>query len=247
MEATVVGLVISALVPKLLELLKSNRFAPFINHYSPWVNRTTAIAIAFLTALGVTIDFDSAAGVLTIGGLLPEQMLRLGLTWLLNFGVQELVYRQFVNQPSSASRSARRGDLLVVMLAAGLTLSGCAGKSRAIAVQADATMATILTTIQQGADALVRDDCKAGQPCITIEQRREISPALLKALRLGRAFNEALAAKTPVDLVKPLVEALAELRTAIERVVPPSVRTHLVTYVERAFALLPPGAATGGQ
>ena len=94
----IVGLLVSAIAPKLLELLKPARWAPFIKPYAPRLNRLTAVVVATLTTLGVTVDFDVAAGVLTIGGLHSDSLLRFGLTWLLNFALQETVYRRYVNK-----------------------------------------------------------------------------------------------------------------------------------------------------
>lgn len=111
MDNYVIGLVVSALVPKLLELLKPKRWAPFVRDYAPTLNRITAVLVALVTAIGVTVDFDVTAGVLTIGGLLPDQIIRTGLTWALNFAIQEAVYRRLVNAPSRVPSSARRGGL----------------------------------------------------------------------------------------------------------------------------------------
>jgi hypothetical protein len=239
MEPTIIGLAISALVPKLLELLKSQRWAPFINHYSPWVNRTTAVAIAFVTAVGVTVDFDSTAGVLTVGGLLPDQILRIGLTWLLNFAVQEGIYRRFINTPSSTPRDARRGgfNVIPILLAVGLSAVACAGKSKAIAVQADSTIYTILEGVQRGADELTASGA------ITKETRQALSPYLLKALKLGRSFNEAVSASTPLQAIAPLLDALRELKIQLSKLIPASLGGALVADLDRAIGLVP----TGGQ
>lgn len=236
MEATLVGLLVSAFVPKILELLKSQRWAPFIAHLSPRLNRLTAIAIATLTTLGVTVDFDAATGVLTVGGLLPHQILSFGLSWLLNFAVQEAVYRKFINQDPDRFVGIRGFRVWPIVLALGLSAAACSTHARGVAVKADATIYSVLVTVQDAADQLTT------QGVITIETRRELSPHLLKALKLGRAFNESLQASTPFEMVKPLLDALGELRGVIERLLPAGAQAVLVPSLERALALVPQGA-----
>jgi hypothetical protein len=236
MEATAIGLVISAFVPKILELLKSKRWAPFIQPYAPMLNRCTGAVVALLTTVGVTIDFDAVAGVLTVGGLLPDQILLTGITWLMNWGVQELVYYAFINRPSAVPPTGRRGGLYLVpiLLAVGLA-AGCAGKSKAIAVQADATIYTILSSVQTGADQL------QASGVITADERRALSPALLKALKLGRSFNEAVSASTPLEAIAPLLDAIRELQEVIRKIVPASAQGALLSNLDRAAGLLPAG------
>lgn len=214
MESTLVGLVISAVIPKLLELLKSRRWAPFINHYSPWVNRTTAIAIAFVTAIGVTVDFDAAAGVLTVGGLLPEHILRLGLTWILNFATQEAIYRRFINTPSSAPPDARRGGiyLIPILLALGMSATACASAGKVL-VEADrgihATLAGLDDTVNRACDAKLRSaaECKA------------FNGALANAFAAHQRYNAA-AQEGSMAGVPAMVSALAELRDAVTDMAP---------------------------
>lgn len=88
-----VSLLISALVPYVLERAKAWRWLPVIQPYAPVLNRVTAVAVSIVTALGVTVSFDAELGVLTVAGLLPGEMLRLGMQAAGNWLVQELVYR----------------------------------------------------------------------------------------------------------------------------------------------------------
>lgn len=237
-----VGLLVSFAMPWLLERLKSYKWAFFIEHYGPVVNRVTAIAVAICTALGVSATFDAAHGTLLLSGLFAGQIAQHALNALMNLVVQELVYRKLVNDTDPASKVAKRAGFYMVpiLIALALSTSACApqSKGRAIAVKADATIAAVLVTIQQEADAIVKDDCKPRQPCITKAQRREMSPALLKALRLGRDFNEAISSQTAYQLVVgPLLNALLELKDVIARVVPESARVALMGNVDRVIAL----------
>jgi hypothetical protein len=137
---------------------------------------------------------------------------------------------------SSAARARRNGGIYLVpiLLAVGLA-AGCAGKSKAIAVQADATIYTILSSVQTGADQL-----QAGG-VITADERRALSPALLKALKLGRSFNEAVSASTPLEAIAPLLDAIRELQEVIRKIVPASAQGALLSKLDRAAGLLPAG------
>ena len=127
------------------------------------------------------------------------------------------------------------GATLAVLLALGLAVSvaACADKTRAIAVQADATVVTILTSVQAGADQLVTD----GQ--ITIETRRAIAPHLLKALKLGDNFNRAVRAGVSFTALTELLDALRTLKIQLSTLLPASLGGNLVAQVERAIGLVP--------
>ncbi len=153
-----------------------------------------------------------------------------------------------VAESSSAVRAeekaiARRGGmyLIPILLAVGLAASGCAGKTKAIAVQADSAIYTLLSTVQAGADAITKADCQPGQPCLTTAARRELSPSLLKALRLGKAFNGAVSASNPMQAIGPLLDALRELRGVLERLVPAAARASLLQNLDKAIGLVPAG------
>lgn len=88
-----ISLAISGVVPYVLERLKARPWVPFVQPYAPHLNRVTAILVSIATAVGVTVDFDATLGVLTVTGLLPEQLLRSGLQALANFMLQEGIYR----------------------------------------------------------------------------------------------------------------------------------------------------------
>lgn len=94
-----VGILVSLGVPFLLQRLKREQWAVFIHEHAPVINRVTAVVAALLTSLGVRLAFDADLGVLTVSGLIPDDVLRLGAQALANLVAQESAYRQFVNRP----------------------------------------------------------------------------------------------------------------------------------------------------
>lgn len=236
MESTLVGLAISAVIPKLLELLKSKRWAPFIHHYSPWVNRTTAIALAFVTAIGVTVDFDATLGVLTVGGLLPEHMLRLGLTWILNFATQEAIYRRFFNTPSSSPPTARRGGLFLIplLITAGLA-SGCASlgyRTGHTLVQAETAIhAAIGITVETG-NRLCASKILDAPRCVRFNEK------LLPVLKDAKAFNNAIQTNSSAS-IPAMVLALDRLADDVVALMPTAAdRAAVIAKINDARALL---------
>lgn len=125
-----------------------------------------------------------------------------------------------------------RFALVVVALCA---LSACAGKSKAIAVSADATIYNILAGVQQGADQLTASGA------ISKETRQALSPHLLKALQLGDAFNRAVRAGSVFEAIPALVDALRVLRVQLSQLIPASIGGGLVADVDRAIGLVPSG------
>jgi hypothetical protein len=128
--------------------------------------------------------------------------------------------------------------LLPILLAVGLA-AGCAGKSKAIAVQADATVVSILTGVQSSADQLLASGA------ITVETRRAIAPYLLKALQLGDNFNRAARAGASFAAIAELLDALRTLKVQLSTLLPASLGGNLAAQVERAIGLVP--ATSGGR
>lgn len=91
-----------------LEKLKTQPWAPFIQEYAPLLNRVTAVIVAVASAVGITFAWDPAAHTLTIGGLDLVSITSLGWTALEQFVLQELVYRGWIvkTQPSGIFREA---------------------------------------------------------------------------------------------------------------------------------------------
>ncbi|MEO8680389.1 MAG: hypothetical protein ABI665_15160 [Vicinamibacterales bacterium] len=111
---------------------------------------------------------------------------------------------------------------------------GCAGKSSPIAVADDATVYTILASVQAAADDLVT----RGQ--IPLATRTAIAPALLHAFERADAVNRALAAGT-VAPTASLVAALRALQGELSARLAPAQGAPLVTAVTRAITLVPGG------
>src|SRR3990167_1112344 len=168
----------------------------------PYLQKVPVSAYVVLVSGGLTLLAHDGLGVLTGDrfALLQQAMIQA----LAASGAIE--WWRAGSKPVEESERARAAEanrvyLLPLLLAIGLSAGvGCADKTRAIAVQADATVVTILTSVQAGADQLVTD----GQ--ITIETRRAIAPHLLKALKLGDNFNRAVRAGVSFTALTELLD-----------------------------------------
>ena len=103
MDAAVM-LVVSALVPFILERSKDWAWFPLmqrVHRFAPLVNRVTPLAISFLAAVGVTISFDASTGVLSIAGLVPEQVIRAGVLAVVGMVTNQASYHGLV-KPKAA-------------------------------------------------------------------------------------------------------------------------------------------------
>ncbi len=92
-----VALVVSALMPRLLEALKTRAWFPLMHRSAPLLNRVTPVLVALGTASGITWSFDG--GVLTVSGLVPDDILRGVLLWALSAAVQHGVYERTIREP----------------------------------------------------------------------------------------------------------------------------------------------------
>lgn len=240
----VVGLAISLVVPKILELLKNQRWAFFMQPYGPIINRVTAAVAALLTALGVTVHFDAAAGVLTIGGLFADQLLRTAITWAVNFAAQEVVYRKFINDSSPASTVMRKGGfyLLPLILALGLSVSACAtvsgfaGSSPAAqqsklveisrAVNAADQVLAIASTIQD-VEIAAHDHQRISDGAHAVIQQafKEFAGAATQGLTLSRDLSKP--ETTRLDAARSVGAIGLELITRIEPHLPREVAVYL--------------------
>lgn len=212
-----VGLLVSAIAPKLLEWLKPARWAPFIKPYAPRLNRLTAIAVATLTTLGVTVDFDAAAGVLTIGGLQAEPLLRFGLTWILNFALQETVYRRFVNTDDAPI--VRRGGFYLVPLIVSISSASACAKVGPTVIAGEKTVRTAVVMAAEKIEPLVchveARKVLTNTPCL------QLLDALEPAVDLAIAYNRALRDGT-VPNIPETIAAFDRLIDAVKAVVPAS-------------------------
>lgn len=97
MDAAIV-LIVNALTPRLLEYLKAASWFPFVRPGSPWLNRTVAVVVAAMTALGITASYNAEFGVLSVSGLMPDTLLRKALVVAVGFLMQEASYRLTVRE-----------------------------------------------------------------------------------------------------------------------------------------------------
>ena len=228
-----VGLLVSAIAPKLLERLKPARWAPFIKPYAPRLNRLTAIAVATLTTLGVTVDFDAAAGELTVGGLQAESVLRLGLTWILNFTLQETVYRRFVN--TADSPIVRRGGFYLVPLLLAMGVGASCAKVGPALVAGEKSVRTAVVVAAEKVEPLVchveARKVLTNAPCVQLLDALE--PAVDLAIAYNRALRDGALPNIPatiaavdrlIDAVKAVVPASATKTEALSDLVLARVR-----------------------
>lgn len=95
MDALLV-LLISVLTPWVLERLKYSRWFPFMQPFAPVLNRLTPLVVAAITAAGVTVGFDQGSGVLTVGGLVPSDVIRGLLLWGAGALTQQVSYKRAI-------------------------------------------------------------------------------------------------------------------------------------------------------
>lgn len=98
MIASVVSLLIALVTPVILEWLKTQPWMPLINQATPTLNRITAVLVAVGQVVGVSFAFDADAGTLVIAGLSLGNIARMGVTALMAWITQEIVYRRAVNR-----------------------------------------------------------------------------------------------------------------------------------------------------
>lgn len=92
-----VSTLVSTLTPFLLERIKWSRL-PFLDPLKPTLNRVMAALTAMVTALGVTISYDAAAGTLTVTGLGLESVATAGVSFVVNLAVQQTIYRTAIDR-----------------------------------------------------------------------------------------------------------------------------------------------------
>lgn len=227
--SVIVGLIVSAVAPKVLELLKAQRWAMFIQSSSPRLNRFTAVVLASLTTIGVTMDYDATAGTLLIAGLLPGQMLSLGVTWIVNFAVQEIVYRKFVNRPPDYV--GPRG-LVVLLLAAGLTASCATAIPAALTVEK--SVRTTIVTVSEKVEPLVCSpearQVLTNAPCLHLLDHLE------PATEIAITYNRTLASGQ-LPNIAAMTTAIKNLIAAVRSVVPDGAeKTSAIADLEGALA-----------
>lgn len=201
----------------------------------PYLQKVPVSAYVVLVSGGLTLLAHDGLGVLTGDrfALLQQAMIQA----LAASGAIE--WWRAGSKPVEESDRARAAEsrrvyLLPLLLAIGLSASvGCADKTRAIAVQADATIYTILESVQTGADQLVA----SGQ--ITPATRAALAPYLLQALKLGDNYNRAVKAGVSFTALSELLDALRTLKIQVSTLIPSAFGGSLVAQVERAIGLVP--------
>lgn len=101
-DASVLGtqFTASAVSVFVINWLKGQKWLPFVNANSKWLNRTIALATSGASAMG--IHWAWSAGTLTVTGLSLTAILAGVWMWLKSFALQEWIY-QSSKQNSAAS------------------------------------------------------------------------------------------------------------------------------------------------
>ena len=103
-------LTVSAVVVFILQMLKKASWFPWLTVEKDRLNRSIAVALAGLSALGINITFQSTEGVLTITGLTAGTFLHGGWEWLKAFAVQEFVYRSTKPAKNGGTEQITKGE-----------------------------------------------------------------------------------------------------------------------------------------
>ncbi len=82
----------------IIQKLKNWSALPWINHWTPNVNRAVAILSSFLTAIGVHMAYSSVDHTLLISGLSLTGILGMMWVWIKQFALQEYVYQSAANR-----------------------------------------------------------------------------------------------------------------------------------------------------
>jgi hypothetical protein len=87
-----------ALAVFIIQKMKAWSALPWINHWTPNVNRAVAIGSSFLTAVGVHMAYSSVDHTLLISGLSLTGILGMMWVWIKQFALQEYVYQSAANR-----------------------------------------------------------------------------------------------------------------------------------------------------
>ena len=96
MDPSVITMIFSLITPLILQWVKSSPWVPFINNNSGTINRIISIITALGNTVGVSFAYDGAAKTLLISGWDLTNVLVLGITALMAWIVQQLLYRQTI-------------------------------------------------------------------------------------------------------------------------------------------------------
>ena len=88
----------SAIAVFIIQQMKKWSALPWINHWTPRINRLVAIVSSFLTAIGVHVAYSSVDHTMIISGLTLTGILGMLWVWLKQFALQEYVYQSSANR-----------------------------------------------------------------------------------------------------------------------------------------------------
>lgn len=91
MIETIISMAISVITPAIMQWLKSEPWMPLIARGRPAINAIVAALVAVGNVVGVSYAFSD--GTLTVTGLDIMQMAQMGVTFVLAWITQEVVYR----------------------------------------------------------------------------------------------------------------------------------------------------------
>lgn len=89
------------MISALLQWLKNKPWFPFTNINTAALNRATAMALAFITAVGLHYTFDAEGGVLTITGLTVANIAHTAWASVQQYALQQGVYKGLVKKGDS--------------------------------------------------------------------------------------------------------------------------------------------------
>lgn len=99
----------AALLAYLLQWLKATRLVPFISEHTKGINRALTGIMSLAASIGIHYNFDSTAGILTIGGLHAGSILH-GLwawaqQWAFQQGAADMIFtRQVAKETAEADQ-----------------------------------------------------------------------------------------------------------------------------------------------
>ncbi len=94
-------LVVSAIMPWMLELSKDWSWFPFmqrVSKFAPILNRVTPLVVSFLAAIGITVGFDAQTGVFMLSGLVTSEILRAAILSIVGMVTNQMSYHGLVKQ-----------------------------------------------------------------------------------------------------------------------------------------------------
>jgi hypothetical protein len=86
-------LALAAVSSMILQWVKNSAWFPWINRNTEKLNRVAAIVISGIGAIGIHMQYDGAAGSLTLTGLTAQSVLSNGWTWFTQFAFQHGWYK----------------------------------------------------------------------------------------------------------------------------------------------------------